>query len=157
MMDPITCTCWLVLTLGSQHVDNSGLNTSNLGVGVEIDGWGAGEYANSIHRTSVYAGKEISVQKDNLKIGFMAGAVTGYQRREEITSTQTVYQLTSSGMQGTTTTHYRYMGDSPGAISPMLAPFISIEGKNVGANLVLMPDPTYWKQSAIGLQFKFRM
>jgi hypothetical protein len=156
-MDPITCTCWLVLTLGSQHVDNSGLNTSNLGVGVEVDGWGIGEYANSIHRTSVYAGKEFAVQQGSLKAGFMVGGVTGYQRREEVTNTQTYYQLTQNGLQQYTKTTYRRVGDSPGAISPMVAPFISVEAKHIGFNIVMMPDPTYWRQSAVGLQIKFRM
>lgn len=75
-----------VVTLTSYHFDNDGQNQANAGLGVEqVVGDRlsviAGEYRNSISRTSVYAGLAWTpLTVWNLHAGFAAGVVSGYER-----------------------------------------------------------------------------
>jgi len=78
---------WAVLTgFESWHSDNrDDLNPHNTGVGIRAPGgWTLGTYYNSIRRWSVYAGKEwqwklVGDDDQALRIGAVAGAVTGYK------------------------------------------------------------------------------
>jgi hypothetical protein len=73
-MDPLACACWLTLSIASVHIDPKGMNQFNPGIGVETHGWAAGEYRNSLGRTSVYAGKQLQAAH----LGVLLGAVSGY-------------------------------------------------------------------------------
>jgi hypothetical protein len=77
-MDLATCTCYIVMSLASQHIDPQGMNQRNPGIGIEANGYAVGEYRNSLDRTSVYAGKMLSAGH----FGVLAGAVSGYQFRQ---------------------------------------------------------------------------
>ena len=78
-MDLITCTCYIVMSLGSQHLGDHNLNQRNPGIGVEVNHWHAGEYRNSLDRTSVYVGRDWETS-GAVKAGVLAGAVSGYNR-----------------------------------------------------------------------------
>ena len=137
-MDLLSCTCYLVMTLASQHINPSGLNQTNPGIGIEYNRWVAGEYYNSFHRHSTYFGREVGVDRAHWHVGVMVGAITGYQRR--------------AGDQNDD--HY---GNSPGWLSPAVAPYISYTYDRVGVNITFIPNPTDWQQSAFGLQLKYQV
>ena len=126
-MDPIACTCWAVLSVASLHADPQGLNQTNPGVGIEVNRWHVGEYRNSIDRTSVYAGREIFAGDGAIRAGVLVGAVSGYRR----------------------------IGGSP--VLPLVAPFVSWEGRRFGVNVALLPNPIQWNESALALQVKVRL
>ena len=125
-MDIISCLCYLVMSVASQHLGATGLNQTNPGIGVEFNHYHVGEYRNSLSRTSVYAGKDWETG-GAVKIGVLAGAVTGYNR------------LAGS------------------SVLPLLAPFVSVEYGRFGANVALLPNPIQWNQSALALQIKIKV
>jgi hypothetical protein len=70
----------------SWHSDNrDDLNPHNTGIGFRSSGgWTLGTYYNSIRRWSVYSGREwqwklVGTDDQALRIGIVAGAVTGYK------------------------------------------------------------------------------
>ena len=125
-MDLLTCTCYIVMSLASQHLGATGLNQINPGLGVEANGYHLGEYRNSLRRTSWYAGRDWSTE-GTVKVGVLAGAVTGYEK------------LAGS------------------SVLPLVAPFISVEAGRFGANVALLPNPIQWNQSAVALQIKVKL
>ena len=78
-MDLLTCTCYIVMSLASQHLGATGMNQTNPGIGVEANSYHLGEYRNSLRRTSFYAGRDWSTD-GAVKAGVLVGAVTGYNR-----------------------------------------------------------------------------
>jgi hypothetical protein len=69
----------------SWHSNNrDDLNPHNTGIGIRLEGgWTLGTYYNSIRRWSTYAGREwqwkiFGTDEHALRIGAVAGAVTGY-------------------------------------------------------------------------------
>jgi len=71
-----------------------------------LEGLQAGAYRNTLRRTSVYLGVMLSGPKTPIgEIQFLAGAVSGYQRR----------------WNGD-----HYVGRSPGALAPMVSPTIAL-------------------------------
>src|SRR5271169_2045808 len=78
-MDLATCTCWLVLTTVSQHVDPAGMRQYNPGVGIEANGWAVGEYVNSLDRKTWYGGYKWNFKEGSRwKFGLMGAFATGY-------------------------------------------------------------------------------
>lgn len=75
---------WLVATLTSYHFDDGHHNQRNYGLGVEHtldEHWSllAGEYRNSMYRTSVYAGAAFKPWRlGDFGFGFAGGAISGY-------------------------------------------------------------------------------
>ena len=79
-MDFLSCTCWVVLTIASQHIESQGMNQSNPGIGVEANGYIAGIYRNSDYRNSVYVGRDwLPIVDGHLHAGLAYGAITGYR------------------------------------------------------------------------------
>lgn len=78
---------WAVATVNSYHFKDSGNNEANFGVGFERGiaerlSLMAGEYRNSMGRTSVYAGLAWTpLSYGSLHFGFAAGAISGYESR----------------------------------------------------------------------------
>jgi hypothetical protein len=83
--EPTRADTWGVASVTSWHFDSAGHNQHNYGVGVEQtvnERWSlmAGEYKNSMYRTSVYAGAVWKPWRlDDFRFGFAGGAVTGYR------------------------------------------------------------------------------
>ena len=127
MMDPLACACWLAVSVASLHADAHGMNQFNPGMGVEVGAWHAGEYRNSLDRTSVYLGREFAAGNGPIRAGLLLGAVSGYRR----------------------------IGGSP--VLPLVAPFVSWEGRRFGVNVALLPNPIQWNESALALQVKVRL
>jgi hypothetical protein len=75
---------WGVASVTSYHFDDGNHNQKNLGVGLEQtinEDWSvmAGEYKNSMYRTSVYAGVVWKpLRLGDFHFGFAGGAITGY-------------------------------------------------------------------------------
>lgn len=75
---------WLVASLTSYHFDDGNHNQRNYGLGVErtlAEPWSlmAGEYRNSLNRTSVYAGVAWKPwHAGDFRFGFAGGVITGY-------------------------------------------------------------------------------
>ena len=63
--------------LASKHINASGYNEVNPGIGLEHDKYIAGIYKNSFSKPSVYAGRTFSF---NQYTGVKYGVVTGYGR-----------------------------------------------------------------------------
>ena len=122
---------WLVASIGSYHVQRDKQYCElNPGVGIEHgDKWRllAGTYHNSLCATSNYAGVSYTfVEAWGLKFGTALLAITGYEKSKRGTEA---------------------------VIAPL--PFVSLEGKRLGANLVLIPPYDDFK-GALGLQVKVR-
>lgn len=129
-MDALICTCWLVVTVASQHLDPSGMNQRNLGIGLEVDRWIAGGFDNSINRTSFYGGREfLIIEDEHLKAGVALGIMSGYQH---------------DGIPNNLP-----HGDSRGYLSPLVSPFISYEVRNVGFNVTFQPKPNVLERISV--------
>ena len=123
---PVKADTWIVTTVASYHPGGGDYNERNLGLGLEHGGEKfrivGGGYRNSFYRDSYYIGMTAGMMKlGPVKIGLMAGGVTGYED----------------------------------TVEPVLMPFMAIEGKQVGANLGIMPAKD-GGVTVIGLQIKFR-
>jgi len=128
-MEPsIASSIWLVATVASLHADPAGMRQYNPGLGVEVGHWAAGEYVNSLDRKTWYGGYKWFINGDpSWRIGLLAGAATGYNP---------IHGL---------------------HVLPVPVPMLSYEGRQLGANLALLPNPLQWNESAIALQLKVRL
>jgi len=158
-----TCICWLTVSTASLHFDSNGLNQYNPGIGIEVNGWVAGEYRNSLDRPSAYIGRAFSAARQAWRGGVTLGAVTGYQRQSYSYQAEVFVPpktnpngtLSSAGLLRVTE-HVEISG-SPGAVAPLAAPFIAFEADRLGINLVLLPDAWRISRSAVALQVKWRV
>lgn len=122
-----SCEKWVGINTISYHANRErNYNEKNGGVFLECSGrtgYQLGYYKNSYNRDTYYGLVTYQpIKVFGVRVGGMLGAGTGY----------------------------RESGDQPrGGLSPLMAGLLSIEGRNVGANLIV-------GSSVVGLQVKFR-
>lgn len=124
---------WLTFGWLSRHMKNNDKrNNENVGLGLEknvAEDWSvaAGFYENSFYRTSYYAGLNWQGwTSGNWRAGVMTGVVNGYQKLNN------------------------------GGVYPFLFPMLQYEGRELGANLALVPPYAGKTEGFVSLQLKFR-
>ena len=101
---------WLVGTVRSYHINRNDYNEDNYGVGVETKNWIAGTYVNSYERQTVYGGWLVPVAEIGpAQIRVCVCAFTGYKEQTGL------------------------------AVTPVPLPMVAFEGKEWGANVVVLP------------------
>lgn len=121
---------WTSVTVGSRHFDRGAdFNERNLGIGVEVVKSENGRLVGGVYRNSIDR----------------TSAYAGYTWAPEILPGARL------GMVGGVVTGYRL---SP---APMLAPVLMLEGKHVGANVILVPSVGKDVPGMVGLQVKVRL